>query len=120
MIMLEIDKGRRTVSLFSLVSSESKKGYSSEFDAYANLALRVYVLGFHFCYGDLYHEDFIEPEGMTFLVDIANNIIGKVDHPVRCIYMSVPKDRDDLGYFAPQENVNILACIKWYLGLIHA
>ena len=87
MIMLEVDKGRRTVSLFFLISSESKKGYSSEFDASANLALRVYLLGFHFCYGDLDHEDFIEPEGMTFLVDIVNNIIEKVDHPVSCIYM---------------------------------
>lgn len=112
MIMLEVDKGRRTVSLFFLISSESKKGYSSEFDASANLALRVYLLGFHFCYGDLDHEDFIEPEGMTFLVDIVNNIIEKVDHPVSCIYMSVPKDRDDLGYIAPLENVNIPACMK--------
>jgi hypothetical protein len=56
------------------------------------------------------------------MVGLASAILERVKHPVRWFHMPVPKDRDDLAYFAPlQKLVGSLerGHTELYLGLVH-
>lgn len=118
--MLEVEKGRVTDPFFIPHFSPIKEGILERIKRICEPIPDHVPLGFHLCYGGLYHKHFIEPEDMTLLVDIANRIIEHVNHPVSWIHMPVPKDRDDFMYFAPLKNLNIPASTKVYLGLVHA
>lgn len=118
--MLEVEKGRATDPLFIPHFSPIKEGILERVKRICNPIPDHVPLGFHLCYGDLYHKHFIEPEDTTLLVDIANRIIEQINHPVSWIHIPVPKVRDGFGYFAPVKNLNIAASTKLYLGLVLA
>ncbi len=77
-------------------------------------------LGYHFCYGDFNHRHSIEPRDAAIMVEMANGIFERIDRPVEWLHMPVPRDRDDLAYFAPFNQLRLPSETMLYLGLIHA
>lgn len=77
-------------------------------------------LGFHFCYGDLGHQHFMQPRDMSLLVDIANRILvgTRRRRSVNWVHMPVPKDRIDREYFEPLRKLD-RNDTELYLGLLH-
>ena len=76
-------------------------------------------LGYHFCYGDMNHRHWKEPEDTTVLVRIANAIAASVSRPVDWIHIPVPRDRDDEAYFAPLAGLALDPATRLHLGLVH-
>lgn len=82
-------------------------------------------LGFHFCYGDLGHRHFVEPDDTAVMVDLANSIAGRISRhrPVSWVHMPVPRARDDVAYFEPLRALELGIGddqTRLYLGLVHA
>lgn len=79
-------------------------------------------LGFHFCYGDIMHQHFVEPRDTRLLVGMANSILAQTDRPVDWIHMPVPKGRADEDYFAPLRELRLPPGgeTELFLGLVHA
>ncbi|PQE23710.1 FAD binding domain-containing protein [Rutstroemia sp. NJR-2017a WRK4] len=77
-------------------------------------------MGFHFCYGDLGHQHFVQPKDMSLLVDIANGVLEgtRKKRPVNWVHMPVPRDRTDREYFVPLKDLD-LQNTELYLGLLH-
>jgi hypothetical protein len=119
-IALEIEKGRVTDPFFIPHFSPIKEGILERVERICEPIPNEVPLGFHLCYGDLYHKHFVEPEDMTLLVGLANDIVSRISHPVSWIHVPVPKSRDDIAYFEPIKNLNIPSSTKIYLGLVHA
>jgi hypothetical protein len=76
-------------------------------------------LGYHLCYGDLAHRHFKEPEDLSTLVEIANQIFAGVRRPIQWIHMPVPRDRSDDAYFEPLRELRLPPGCRLYLGLVH-
>lgn len=76
------------------------------------------MLGYHFCYGDLGHRHFIEPEDLELSVRLANQAITRSGRGVDWIHMPVPLARRDEAYFAPLTDLRG-GGVKVFLGLIH-
>ena len=78
-------------------------------------------LGFHLCYGDYEHKHLIEPTDLGLMVMLANEIVKRVGpfHPVAWLHMPVPKDRTDIAYFEPLDDLK-LDDTQLFLGLVHA
>ncbi|KAI4151121.1 MAG: hypothetical protein L6R39_002102 [Caloplaca ligustica] len=80
-------------------------------------------IGFHFCYGDLGHVHFVQPEDMGVMVMLANLIVENVApiHEIAYMHMPVPKEREDERYFAPLKTLSLhQGKTKLYLGVVHA
>ena len=77
-------------------------------------------LGYHLCYGDAAHRHVVEPEDVSKLVDVANQVAARLQRPLNWIHMPVPKDRDDEAYFAPAQALDLPAGTELYLGLLHS
>jgi hypothetical protein len=75
-------------------------------------------LGLHFCYGDLGHKHFIEPQDLGKCVEIAKESVRVIDRTIDFTHIPVPRDRDDDAYFKPLSSWPVEAG-KLYLGLIH-
>jgi len=75
--------------------------------------------GLHFCYGDSGHKHFCEPKDTGFLALLAAGIVQKAKRNVAWIHMPVPKERDDIEYFLPLEQLNLPDTCDLYLGLVH-
>jgi hypothetical protein len=76
-------------------------------------------LGFHLCYGDMDAKHFVEPLDLGKAVELANLIVGNIEHAVAWIHMPVPRDRDDDAYFLPLRDLRISLETELFLGLIH-
>lgn len=76
-------------------------------------------LGYHLCYGDAGHKHFMEPKDTTNLVEVANAISAGVKRQINWIHMPVPRNRDDVAYFAPLHNLHLHPETELYLGLVH-
>ena len=76
-------------------------------------------LGYHLCYGDYEHEHFKQPVDASKLADIANVLAAGVNRPLTWIHLPVPRDRDDVGYFAPLGDLALHDDTELYLGLVH-
>ncbi|KAG9886653.1 hypothetical protein KCV05_g19341, partial [Aureobasidium melanogenum] len=77
-------------------------------------------MGFHFCYGDIGHQHFTQPKDMGFMVDMAKELLGQTKRRVDYIHMPVPKDRDDVAYFASLKGLQaVRGDMDIYLGLVH-
>jgi hypothetical protein len=77
-------------------------------------------LGFHFCYGDLGHQHFVQPRDMSVLVYLAGQVVAGLRRPPNWIHMPVPRDRDDEAYFTPMRALRLPARTELFLGLVHA
>lgn len=78
-------------------------------------------MGFHFCYGDIGHEHFVQPKDMGFMVDMAKGLLTNAGRRVDWIHMPVPKDRDDAAYFAALKDLQpVKGKTDIYLGLVHS
>lgn len=119
-LALEVKKGRVSDPFFVPHFSPIKEGILERIQRICEPIPENVPLGFHLCYGDLYHKHFVEPEDLTLLVDLANGIVSRVDHSVSWIHIPVPKDRDDVAYFEPLRKLSIPASTKIYLGLVHS
>lgn len=88
----------------------------------ADLGTRVpsdVELGYHLCYGDAGHRHFVQPKDTALLVEVANAICAGVRRPVNWVHMPVPRDRDDIAYFAPLSKLRLHPETELYLGLVH-
>lgn len=75
--------------------------------------------GYHFCYGDVEHQHFVEPADTAKLVTIANGVCAGVERAVNWIHMPVPRGRSDEQYYAPLGGLKLQAGTELYLGLVH-
>jgi hypothetical protein len=76
-------------------------------------------LGYHLCYGDYEHAHFKQPVDAGKLADIANALAAGVNRPLTWIHLPVPRDRDDVAYFAPLADLALHDDTELYLGLVH-
>ncbi len=77
-------------------------------------------LGFHLCYGDAGHKHFVEPNDVSKLVEVANELEARLDRRLNWIHFPVPKNRNDDAYFAPARKLKLSAETELYLGLLHS
>ena len=77
-------------------------------------------LGFHFCYGDLGHQHFVQPRDMSVLARLASRAAAGLRRPLNWVHMPVPRDRDDDAYFAPLRALRLPESTQLFLGLVHA
>ena len=77
-------------------------------------------MGFHLCYGDAGHKHFVGPTSTEVIVNVANAILKGLERRVQWFHMPVPKDRDDMEYFAPLRELKLAPETMLYLGLVHA
>jgi hypothetical protein len=77
-------------------------------------------LGFHFCYGDLGHQHFVQPRDTSVLARLASRVAAGLRRPLNWVHMPVPKDRDDEAYFSALRDLQLPAGAQLFLGLVHA
>ncbi|HEV8474415.1 MAG TPA: class I SAM-dependent methyltransferase [Methylomirabilota bacterium] len=76
-------------------------------------------LGYHFCYGDVQHRHFKEPDDATRLVDVANALAVSLGRRLNWIHVPVPRARTDARYYAPLRELRLRPETELYLGLVH-
>ena len=76
-------------------------------------------LGLHLCYGDPGHKHVVEPKDTKLMVDFTNELVAAIKHPIAWIHMPVPRERDDVAYFAPLKGLKLDPRTELYLGLVH-
>ena len=96
-----------------------RQGVLDRLIRYASWVPADIELGYHLCYGDYEHEHFKQPVDAGKLVDIANALTAGVNRPLTWIHLPVPRDRDDVGYFAPLGDLALHDDTELYLGLVH-
>ena len=80
---------------------------------------REVELGYHFCYGFRAQQHFKEPADLGLVVRLANAVAGSSVRPLTWVHMPVPRTRDDDGYFAPLDELQLAPETEVYLGLVH-
>ena len=76
-------------------------------------------LGLHLCYGDPGHKHVVEPKDTKLMVDFTNQLVAAIKHPIAWVHMPVPRERDDVAYFAPLKGLKLDPRTELYLGLVH-
>lgn len=119
--MIEVERGRLIDPFNDPYFSDVESG---TIDRLARLAQSVapdVEMGFHICYGDLYHVHFVEPDNMDLMVSLANAIQKRISpiHRISYIHMPVPKGRTDDAYFQPLQSLAIDPETQLYLGVVH-
>ncbi len=77
-------------------------------------------LGLHLLsYCDPGHKHVIEPKDTKLMVDLTNALVAAIKHPIAWIHMPVPRERDDVAYFAPLKGLKLGHGTELYLGLVH-
>ena len=64
-------------------------------------------LGLHLCYGDPGHKHVVEPKDTKLMVDFTNELVAAIKHPIAWVHMPVPREREDVAYFAPLKGLKI-------------
>ncbi|KAI9688272.1 MAG: hypothetical protein M1820_010300 [Bogoriella megaspora] len=119
---LESERGRIPDELFKPYSSLSLKDELVDGIVEVSAAVNHDVLlGYHFCYGDIFHQHFVQPEDLGLTVDVAARVLERVTprRPVAWVHFPVPKDRKDVKYFEPMKELHT-GETKIFLGLVHA
>jgi methionine synthase II (cobalamin-independent) len=118
---LEYERGRLTSDFFKPHFSPIHEGVLERARRLCALVPSNVPLGWHLCYGDLGHKHFIEPEDLSLLVNVANDLVRCIpgDTDVSWLHMPVPKNRDDTAYFEPLKRLKAGDKTKLYLGLVH-
>lgn len=76
-------------------------------------------LGFHLCYGDPGHKHILEPTNLATGVKFANAICRVATRTVDWVHMPVPRDRSDVDYFSPLQDLDMPDETELILGLVH-
>ncbi|KAI9043657.1 uncharacterized protein KD926_003007 [Aspergillus affinis] len=77
-------------------------------------------LGIHLCYGSEGGRRFLEPEDLGVSVNFANDIADTIrPRAINWLHMPVPKEREDMAYFAPLERLTVDQETRLVLGLVH-
>jgi hypothetical protein len=76
-------------------------------------------LGYHLCYGSPADQHLVMPRDTAILAEIAGAIFARVTRPVDFLHLPVPRERDDVDYFAPLRGLALPAATRLYLGLLH-
>jgi hypothetical protein len=76
-------------------------------------------LGLHLCYGDPGHKHVIEPKDTKLMVDLTTALVAAIKHPIAWVHIPVPRDRNDVAYFAPLKGLKLGKGTELYLGLVH-
>jgi hypothetical protein len=76
-------------------------------------------LGLHLCYGDPGHKHVVEPKDTKLMVDFTNQLVAAIKHLIAWVHMPVPRERDDVAYFAPLKGLKLNPRTELYLGLVH-
>lgn len=122
---LEYDRGRVQEGLFGKRDffkpyfSPVREGILHRVQRLCDIVPDDVFLGLHLCYGDLGHRHFLEPDDLSMLVHLANDIVKMVNRRIDWIHVPVPKGRDDKAYFESLKNLDIGAA-RLFLGLVHA
>lgn len=87
-------------------------------DAVSQVPADVEV-GVHLCYGDASEQHFVEPRDTSTLVRFGNALTAAAARQLAWVHLPVPIERDDAGYFAPLENLELAPDTELYLGLVH-
>lgn len=98
---------------------EPEKGMIERLVRLATAVPEEVEIGYHLCYGDFQHRHFMEPNNAENLTKMANAISSNVRRSISWIHFPVPRDRDDLPYFAPLEGLELHPETELYAGLIH-
>ena len=79
-------------------------------------------MGIHLCYGDFGHQHFIQPKDVGTMVWVLKQLKDKVGRRIDWVHMPVPKNRGDVEYLRPLEEVMDLFSggTRLCLGLVHA
>ena len=76
-------------------------------------------LGLHLCYGDPGHKHVVEPKDTKLMVDFTNKFVAGIKHAIAWVHMPVPREREDVAYFAPLKGLKIDPRTELYLELVH-
>ena len=98
---------------------DARQGVLERLIRYASWVPADIELGYHLCYGDAEHAHFKQPADASKLADVANALSAGVDRPLTWIHLPVPRDRDDVAYFAPLGDLALRDDTELYLGLVH-
>ncbi|MGH8700783.1 MAG: hypothetical protein ACREVR_06350 [Burkholderiales bacterium] len=76
-------------------------------------------LGIHLCYGSYGNRHWKEPESTANMVEVHNQLIGRLSRPINYVHMPVPVSRSDDAYFEPLLEMKLDPATKLFLGLVH-
>ena len=76
-------------------------------------------LGYHLCYGSPADQHLVMPHDAAILTEIGNAIFARAARPVDFLHFPVPREREDVAYFAPLGDLQLQSTTTLYLGLIH-
>ena len=77
------------------------------------------ALGYHLCYGDMNHRHWKEPADTGMLVSVANRVSTAIGRPIDWLHLPVPRNRDDVAYFSPLDDLALQPETQLFLGLVH-
>jgi hypothetical protein len=100
-------------------SGDAREGIIDRLVRYGSWVPEGVELGYHLCYGDFEHAHFKQPADTSKLVDLANALAARVARPISWIHLPVPRDRDDVAYYAPLRDLALGDETELYLGLVH-
>ena len=119
MEMLAVDCNDNHSQLFPWTpEGEAMQRYSNTVKTYADFVPGETLLGLHFCYGDLGHRHFIEPEDLTNATRIASESARVIEREIDFCHIPVPRGRKDDAYFEPLAEWPGKAG-KLFIGLVH-
>ena len=120
--VLEYERGRLTDDFFKPHFDNIKEELLNRTQRLCERIPNEVHMGFHLCYGDLFHKHFIEPEDLGVAVNFANDVLKRIgkERSVQWIHMPVPKERDDTSYFKPLTGLQINEGTRLVLGVVHA
>src|SRR5258705_349907 len=75
--------------------------------------------GYPLCSGSPADEHLVMPRDTAILAEIGTAIFARATRPVDFLHLPVPRERDDVAYFAPLRELRRPAATRLYLGLIH-
>jgi ubiquinone/menaquinone biosynthesis C-methylase UbiE len=76
-------------------------------------------LGYHLCYGDANHKHFKDPTDARLLVRVANGLAASLPRPLDWVHLPVPRNRYDVAYYRPLQDLTLPGETELYLGLVH-
>lgn len=77
------------------------------------------AFGLHFCYGDMNHKHWKEPENLSTVVDLVNTMTPQFAHRLDWIHMPAPIDRTDAEYYSALREIKLNDGTELYIGLLH-